>query len=314
MVPLRVCHRLVHLRGLPSSLRPPLPSTMAAPQPGCKTLRPTTTSSPSPAGPATKRSRTMATDAAASPASAGCSAMKAEFTGHAEYLNALNDKRERLVKASRDVTMNSKKVIFQVHRISKNNREEVLSKAENDLAAVVNQYIGKLVKELQGTDFWKLRRAYTPGVQEYIEAATFCRFCKTGTLLGLAEINDSLLALSDESIEPLQINVLDYLLGVADLSGELMRLAIGRISDGEVEHAKNICAFVRDIYRELTLLVLLMDDNNEMKKKMEVMLQSVVKIENACFSVHVRGSEYIPMLGTSGESDYPFFGAADYDQ
>jgi predicted translin family RNA/ssDNA-binding protein len=59
-----------------------------------------------------------------------------------------------------------------------------------------------------------------------------------------------------------------------------MRLAIGRISDGEVEYAKTICAFVRDIYRELTLVVPLMDDNNEMKKKMEVMLQSVVKIEN----------------------------------
>jgi predicted translin family RNA/ssDNA-binding protein len=63
-----------------------------------------------------------------------------------------------------------------------------------------------------------------------------------------------------------------------------MRLAIGRISDGEVEYAKDICSFVRDIYRELTLLVPLMDDNNEMKKKMEVMLQSVVKIENGITS------------------------------
>lgn len=63
-----------------------------------------------------------------------------------------------------------------------------------------------------------------------------------------------------------------------------MRLAIGRISDGEVEYAKKICAFVRDIYRELTLVVPLMDDNNEMKKKMEVMLQSVVKIENGIVS------------------------------
>jgi hypothetical protein len=39
-----------------------------------------------------------------------------------------------------------------------------------------------------------------------------------------------------------------------------MRLAIGRISDGEFEYAKDICSFVRDIYRELTLLVPLMDD------------------------------------------------------
>lgn len=38
----------------------------------------------------------MATDAAASPAPAGCSAMKAEFTGHAEYLNALVSTHGRL--------------------------------------------------------------------------------------------------------------------------------------------------------------------------------------------------------------------------
>ncbi|XP_020087619.1 translin-associated protein X [Ananas comosus] len=240
------------------------------------------------------------------------SAMKEEFAKHADYLNALNDKRERVVKASRDVTMNSKKVIFQVHRISKHNKEEVLSKAENDLASVTDQYMSRLVKELQGTDFWKLRRAYTFAVQEYVEAATFCRFCKTGTLLNLAEINASLLALSDKDVEPLQINVLDYLLGVADLTGELMRLAIGRISDGEVEYAEQICKFVRDIYRELTLLEPMMDDNIEMKKKMETMLQSVVKIENACFGVHVRGSEYIPLLGSS-DPDYSFLGVPDFE-
>ncbi|XP_072961460.1 uncharacterized protein [Typha angustifolia] len=247
-----------------------------------------------------KKPRTMSTDAA----------MKEEFAKHTDYLNQLNDKRERIVKASRDVTMNSKKVIFQVHRISKHNKEEVLAKAENDLASVTDQYMSRLVKELRGTDFWKLRRAYTFAVQEYVEAATLCRFCKTGTLLNLAEINASLLGLSDHSVEPLQINVLDYLLGLADLTGELMRLAIGRISDGEVEYAEKICRFVRDIYRELTLLVPLMDDNTEMKKKMEVMLQSVVKIENACFSVHVRGSEYIPLLGSS-DPDYTFLGIPD---
>ncbi|XP_042444802.1 translin-associated protein X-like isoform X1 [Zingiber officinale] len=248
-----------------------------------------------------KKPRTLTTDD---------SPIRVEFAQHVDYLNHLNDKRERVVKASRDVTMNSKKVIFQVHRMSKENREETLAKAENDLAAVTNQYMSKLVKELHGTDFWKLRRSYTFAVQEYVEAATLFRFCKSGTLLNLAEINASLLPLTEESIEPLQINVLDYLLGLADLTGELMRLAIGRISDGEIEYAEKICQFVRDIYRELTLLVPIMDDNFEMKKKMETMLQSLVKIENACFSVHVRGSEYIPLLG-SADPDYSFLGLAD---
>ncbi|KAI3924240.1 hypothetical protein MKW98_032441 [Papaver atlanticum] len=224
----------------------------------------------------TKKPRTMTT----------VSAMKDGFANYTDYLNQFNDKRERVVKASRDITINSKKVIFQVHRISKSNREEVLEKAEKDLAAVTSQYISRLVKELQGTDFWRLRRAYSPGVQEYIEAATLYKFCKSGTLLDLAEINATLLPLSDPSLEPLQINVLDYLLGLADLTGELMRLAMGRISEGELEYAENICRFVRDIYRELTLVIPHMDENSEMKKKMDVMLQSVVKIETACFGVH----------------------------
>ncbi|KAB1206582.1 Translin-associated protein X [Morella rubra] len=127
--------------------------------------------------------------------------IKDAFGKYAEYLNDLNDKRERVVKASRDVTINSKKVIFQVHRIGKHNRVEVLEKAEKDLAAVTDRYMSRLAKELQGTDFWKLRRAYSPGVQEYVEAATFFKFCKAGTLLNLDEINAALLPLSDPSLE-----------------------------------------------------------------------------------------------------------------
>ncbi|KAI6676921.1 hypothetical protein NL676_037717 [Syzygium grande] len=236
--------------------------------------------------------------------------LKGDFSAYADYLNNLNEKRERVVKASRDITMNSKKVIFQVHRISKNNREEVLEKAHKDLAAVMDQYIARLVKELQGSDFWKLRRAYSPGIQEYVEAATLCRFCKSGTLLNLEEMNASLSSLSNPSHEPLQINILDYILGLADLTGELMRLAIGRISDGELEFAKEICTFVREIHRELTLLVPHMDEPLDMKTKMETMLQSVIKIENACFSVHVRGSEYIPLLG-SDDPSYSLMGLAE---
>ena len=65
---------------------------------------------------------------------------------------------------------------------------------------------------------------------------------------------------------------------LADLTGELMRLAISRISDGELDFADKICRFVRDLHRELILLVPDMDDNHDMKTKMDTMLQSVMKI------------------------------------
>lgn len=77
--------------------------------------------------------------------------------------------------------------------------------------------------------------------------------------------------------------MLIVLVQLADLTGELMRLAIGRISEGELEFAEKICRFVRDIYRELTLLVPHMDDSYDMKTKMDTMLQSVMKIENGKF-------------------------------
>ena len=42
-------------------------------------------------------------------------------------------------------------------------------------------------------------------------------------------------------------------------------------------------------------------------------LNFVYACVSACFSVHVRGSEYIPLLGSSADPDYSFFGASDFD-
>eukprot|EP01018_Ginkgo_biloba_P037811 Gb_34865 [translate_table: standard] len=165
-------------------------------------------------------------------------------------------------------------------KVNKHNKEVVLEQAEKDLSSVTAEYMSRVAKELQGDDFWKLRRAYSPGVQEYVEAATVIEFCKTGRLLTLADLNNDLSELSNLPTNSFKINLLDYLLGVGDLTGELMRLAISHVADGEVEVAKTICNFVRDLYKELSLVAPDMDDNSEMNKKMDTMLQSLVKIEN----------------------------------
>lgn len=62
-----------------------------------------------------------------------------------------------------------------------------------------------------------------------------------------------------------------------------MRFAMGRISDGEPEYAKKICTFAQDIYRQLTLLAPNMDGKSETKKKMEIILNNVTKIEKGRF-------------------------------
>ncbi|KAK1368304.1 Aldedh domain-containing protein [Heracleum sosnowskyi] len=111
----------------------------------------------------------------------------------------------------------------------------------------------------------------------------------------LAETSSGSVTFSDAFV----LNACDNLPfgGLADLARGLMRLAMGRFLDAEIEYTKKICRFVQDIYIEMTLLAPNMDNKSEMKKKMEIKMQSVMKIENACFSFHIRASEYIPLLG-----------------
>lgn len=247
-------------------------------------LRITTTITPALMAPSGKKQRTIFID----------SVFREPFEQYTDTLNALHEKRERLVKASRDVTMYSKKVIFQVHRLNAKNKEAVLEQAERDLASVRADHVMRIAKELQGPEFWKFRRAYSMGIQEYVEAATFLEFCKNGKLLTLDDVNKSFFELKDASESAFKMNLIDYVLGVCDLTGELMRLAISHVTEGDTDAAKEICNFVRSLYVSLGLISQEVDDGWDMKQKMEVMLQSLMKIENTCYTVHVRGSEYFP--------------------
>jgi hypothetical protein len=75
-----------------------------------------------------------------------------------------NEKRERIVKASRDVTTSSKKVIFQIHRINRANRGAALQQAERDLHAVQSIHVRRVAQELKANETWKYKRAFSPGV------------------------------------------------------------------------------------------------------------------------------------------------------
>ncbi|KAK5815188.1 Translin family-domain-containing protein [Linnemannia elongata] len=104
----------------------------------------------------------------------------------------------------------------------------------------------------------------------------------------------------------LEVTDEDYLLGIADLTGELMRLAINTLGqslmptlqDEDVsilspeQRVQHILQFLRDIKSGFDGLSL--TKMSPISKKMGVLKQSLQKIELACYNVKVRGAEYPP--------------------
>jgi hypothetical protein len=85
------------------------------------------------------------------------------------------------------------------------------------------------------------------------------------------------------------VSPVDYILGVADLTGELMRKCINNLGSGNVEGCYHTCTFVREIYGGF--LSVSCTGFKEISRKLVTLRQSLSKMEAACYTIHVRGSE-----------------------
>jgi len=142
--------------------------------------------------------------------------------------------------------------------------------------------------EVEGDRFWRYQKNVSPGLQEYIEALSFTHYLGTGKLVSYAEVQQSL---SNESGVPyFPLSVEDYLLGLSDLTGELMRYAISAISQrGGRSKAIEVCTFVRNCKSDFENFS---PQFRELRKKQQVTTQSLEKIEDAAYAIAVRSSEY----------------------
>ncbi|XP_056252300.1 translin-associated protein X isoform X2 [Seriola aureovittata] len=224
----------------------------------------------------------------------------AAFKVFQQELDTKHDKYERLVKISRDVTIESKRTIFLLHRVtSVPDPEDVLNEADVKLDGV-RQKIGQIAEELRGEDIHQFHRAFTPGIQEYVEAISFLHYIRHRSLISLEEINARLVFMRAEKgaaeALPLGAQVLtfhvtpsDYLLGVADLTGELMRMCISSVGNGDIDTPFQLSQFLRQIHDGFSYI-----GNTgpyEVSKKLHTLRQSLGKVEDACYTLRVRGSE-----------------------
>ncbi|XP_013105026.1 translin-associated protein X [Stomoxys calcitrans] len=229
------------------------------------------------------------------------------FQSYGLELDAKHDRNERIVKLSRDITIESKRIIFLLHSIDirKNNKEKVLQEAQTRLEKVISTNFKAVAEELCGHDPYQFRWAYSPGLQEFIEAYTFMEYIKN------AEYDESCSGGSDAEMSDwteLQkkmtyskksedneeefsffIDPTEYILGVSDLTGELMRRCIISLGSGEIV----FCLIAKMILQKIFTgyIGLNVHRCRELSRKIFTMRQSVLKAENVCYNVKVRGCE-----------------------
>ncbi|XP_011872247.1 PREDICTED: translin-associated protein X [Vollenhovia emeryi] len=225
-----------------------------------------------------------------------------QFRAYATELDAKHDRYERIFKINRDVGIESKRIIFLLHTIDKESkRNAVLDAAKARLENVGQKLFRNVANELDGQDAYQYHRAYRAGLEEYVEALTFYEYLQNGSMQDWTTLEKALMyraasspvdSPEQDSGKMIQVMVTptDYILGIADLTGELMRKCINNLAIGDVTSCYQTCNFVRKIYIAFLGYTSVVH-NNEVNKKIITLKHSLTKMENACYTIKVRGSE-----------------------
>lgn len=215
------------------------------------------------------------------------------FEAFRDELDEHHDRRERIIKASRDITALSKKIIFSLQRVRQLQTPipPPIAKEIKPRYDSIKELFISVAPDLQGLDAWRYHGYISSGCQEFVEAISFQHYLETQKLMTHSEAQDYIPG-------GVELTANDYLLGLFDLTGELMRFGITSMAtSGAMPRGAGKDEFDNaDLLADLRLLKsslesLEIENTASNKQKVEVMRQSVKKVENAAYSMIVRGSE-----------------------
>jgi predicted translin family RNA/ssDNA-binding protein len=187
---------------------------------------------------------------------------KKNFDTIRHQLTAYADKREQIIKISRDILRFSKMAISCIHR----NDLAMAEKHIHDAEVLIKQ-----IKKVSALDVaLSVIGAYSVSLQEYVEAKAFLHFIKHQCLIELSELN----------VEPE-----DYLMGLSDLTGELARRAVlTTISRNysDVHLVRDFVAGIHDFFLTLDM------GNGELRKKYDAIKWNLKKIEDVIYDIETK--------------------------
>lgn len=177
----------------------------------------------------------------------------------------------------------------------------------------VKDLFTSIAPDLQGLNAWRYQRQISGGCQEYVEALSFQHYLETQRLLTHQEA---------QTLIPggIELTADDYILGLFDLTGELMRFGITSMATsgtlprgkgGDGSEGGDILGDLRSLrtsFEGMDTSSSTTDESplkRDIAKKVEVMKKSVEKVENAVYSKIIRGRErpkgWVPDLNEGQE-------------
>lgn len=145
---------------------------------------------------------------------------------------------------------------------------------------------------------WKFHKQLSGALQEYIEAISFKHYLANKCIITFDQVQTNL--------PNIMVTQADYLLGILDLTGELLRYAVTNLSaDNSTdssfstsqsrqpsEFSLDICQTLRDFKTELTAMDIArtsrVNGYHELHKKVETFNSSLSKLEYSLYSFLVR--------------------------
>ena len=184
---------------------------------------------------------------------------KREFGKIRQEMHDIDLKRDEVIQTSREIISLSKQVIYAAQRND-------LKEAESAIKTIKDK-VKKLRKVSINTD----TNINAVAFQEYVEAIAFYEFVKNNKVPTRASLN---------------VSAEDYLSGLCDLTGELVRKAIYDVIHKKFGEAEKIKELVHDIYGEFLKLHL---RNGELRKKSDSIKWNLKKLEEVMYDISMKG-------------------------
>ena len=184
---------------------------------------------------------------------------KKEFGKIRQEMHNIDLKREEVIQTSREIISLSKQVIYAAQRND-------LKEAESAIKTIKDK-----VKKLRKVNINTDTNINSVAFQEYVEAVAFYEFVKNKRVPTRTSLN---------------VSAEDYLAGLCDLTGELVRKAIYDVIHKKFDEAEKIKELVHDIYGEFLKLHL---RNGELRKKSDSIKWNLKKLEEVMYDISMKG-------------------------